>query len=399
MEILKLGLLFGEDVEATTEELPEVLSFQHKLLQEYLAAVYIAENARMDPTSAFLTDAFPTWDDIKKHKEVIQFACGVLADSDASPVTNHLGKLLGKLICKELVNEATHFVVLDLVSNTKESVSLLNFFQKEGNVTINWSLCQYPSCGHPLAEVLAKTELVYITGIAENDTLDLNPSSTQILMNLEEVDSERFDKLWRSLDSIHANLMVLHLFEVRGANAANLRHFSRLKYLSIEYHIWNESGVAGEDLAKSINSWQPEPQLTYCNLHNVHTTRSLMIALCKCTRLLSLGLDLCNLQSTDVDHITQTIKAGRFSNLRALSIGENPVGEDAVRSLLEALIYVKHNPQFRLWIQKTCVNERGNYVDLPDNFQTEWKAKLSDTDIDVVKWHTEPDRGDQEWPW
>ncbi len=223
-----MGLLFGEDVEATTEELPEVLSFQHKLLQEYLAAVYIAENARLDPTSAFLTDTFPTWENIygpgyDKHKEVIQFACGILADTDASPITNHLGKLLGKLICTELVMEATHFVVLDLVSHAKEWLSLLNFFQK----SINSSLCQYPSCGHPLAEVLAKTELVYITGIAENDTLDLNPSSSQILMRLEEVYSERFDRLWHSLHSIHANLMVLHLFEVRGANVGNLRHFPK----------------------------------------------------------------------------------------------------------------------------------------------------------------------------
>ena len=151
-------------------------------------------------------------------------------------------------------------------------------------------------------------------------------------------------------------------------------------------------------MADSINSWQSDPQLTYCNLQNVPASRSLVIALCKCTRLLSLGLDWCNLQGTDVDHITQTIKLGRLPNLRALSIGENPVGENAVCSLLEALIYVKHHQEFSLWIQKTCVNERKNYVDLPENFQTEWKAKLSDTDIDV-RWHREPDRGDQQWPW
>ena len=99
-DILKLGLLFGEDVDVTTTDLPEVLSFQHKLIQEYLAAVYIAGNIKRD--KSLLKNELSTWDKIKGHKEVVKFVCGMLGQNDARPIINHVSMVLSELIEKEI---------------------------------------------------------------------------------------------------------------------------------------------------------------------------------------------------------------------------------------------------------------------------------------------------------
>ncbi len=89
-DLLTLGLLFGEDVDATSSDLPEVLSFQHKLIHEMVAAYYIAEQVKTNPS--FLKTAFPTWGEVRKHREVVKFTCGLLAQN-AGPVINYVGKM------------------------------------------------------------------------------------------------------------------------------------------------------------------------------------------------------------------------------------------------------------------------------------------------------------------
>ncbi len=91
-DLLTLGLLFGEDVDATSSDLPKVLSFQHKLIQEMVAAYYIAEQVKIDPS--FLKTAFPTWEEVDKHRELVRFTCGLLANIDTMPVINYVGKLV-----------------------------------------------------------------------------------------------------------------------------------------------------------------------------------------------------------------------------------------------------------------------------------------------------------------
>ncbi len=86
-DLLTLGLLFGGDVDATSEDLPEVLSFQHKLIQEMVAAYYIAEQVQIDPS--FLKIAFPTWEKVDEHREVVKFTCGLLAQN-AAPLINYV---------------------------------------------------------------------------------------------------------------------------------------------------------------------------------------------------------------------------------------------------------------------------------------------------------------------
>ncbi len=417
-EILKLGLLFGEDTEATTEDLPSVLSFQHKLIQEYLAAIYIAENAKLDKTSTFLPQALPTWKQIEIHQEVVNFACGILAGTDASPITNHVSNVLAKYYHDQLDSG----IKPSIFETYSGPLLLLASFHKEGNVStvINPHLCKYPACGHPLREVLANTQLAYINNIDEKDSLQLSPSPVQIIVNLKyeqwnklfgkkmKVIGKEYDRLWKALNDISANVIALHLERVRSVNVTKLSHFSQLKYLSIMYCDCSEA--AGEDLAQSIEVWGPQSQLTSCTLSQVPISKSLMMALCKCSHLIhlflwacnlhdkldvfmatpppklrKLTLDWCSLHGSDVDHITQAVKEGWLANLNELSIQCNPVGEVAVGHLLEALISTRPHRQLKLWLGGTGVDEDGKYNDLCEQFVTEWKAKLKDTNIKVAK--------------
>ncbi len=405
-EILKLGLLFGEDIQASTEDLPAVLSFQHKLIQEYCAAIYIAENSMMDETSVFLAQAFPTWEEIETHREVVNFACGILTDTDASPVTNHVATVLAQITHNELDTGKMEPSIM----NDKCQL-LLKSFQKEGNVStvINPYLCEYPSCGRPLAEVLANTELVYITDTDENDPLQLNPTQAQITVNLLGEPGEEYDRLWKALYNIQANIIALNLYEVSSANVTRLGHLPHLKRIFIEYC----SEASGEDLAASIEAWGDQSQLTYCHLKKVPIPRSVMTGLCKCTHLIHLYLFRCNLHDklgafmaspppllrelilcecslhgSDVDHITLAIQAGRLTHLEKPSIRHNPVGEVAVGHLLEALISTRPHTQLKLQLYSTGVKkesdeDEGLYTYLSKQFVSEWKAKLTDTNIKV----------------
>ncbi len=73
---MKLGLLFGQDIDATNEDLPEALTFQHKLIQEYFAAIFLSKKIEDDPSH--MNIAFQTWEQTRKHREVLKFTCDML---------------------------------------------------------------------------------------------------------------------------------------------------------------------------------------------------------------------------------------------------------------------------------------------------------------------------------
>ncbi len=428
-DIMKLGLLFGEDINATTEDLPTVLSFQHKLLQEYLSAVYIAENVKLDKTSTFLTEAFPTWEAIENHREVVQFACGMLADTDPRPITYHVAKVLAQDTNNQLNTGVKPFII-ETPDDEVNPLLLLRLFEREGKVPpeINPYLCEYPACGRPLAEVLANTQLAYITNIDKNDTLQLNPSPAKIILNLkgrrfttlfsrvadqdlDRVESERFDNLWQALHRVQENLIALHLENVTSGNVTKLRKFSQLKYFYIDGLLCNYSEAVGEDLAESINAWGPNTQLTYCGLNYVLIPCSLVTAVHKCSHLMHLKLWECNLHDKlsilmsflplvlknlellrcsldrrDLQHITLAIREGHLTSLQELDIQGNPAGEAAVGHLLEALLSTRPNKQLILRLYETGVDEDGKHTDLSKQFETEWEAKLTGTNINVHLW-------------
>ncbi len=388
-------MLFGEDIDATTEDLPSVLSFQHKLIQEYLAAVYIAENMKLDTTESFLTEAFPSLQKIETHIEVVLFTIGILADSDASePLINWVAKCTAEDIYKKL-----HDGKYDILDK-----SILERCQKESGIpvhTMNKQLSVYPACRKPLAEVLSNTEVAYIGGVAENDTLQLSVSDTKIIVNLDSRDDNKLDRLWGALHSINANVIALLLWEVHSANVTKLHNFCKLEYFFMKY--CNNSEEVMDDLCQSINSWGPQPQLMHFELQGEPIPESLMTALSKCTKLSTLklyGCDVsgklsglmaspppqlkalslgeCYLQAADVDLITQAVRRNNLNKLQELYLNNNPIGEVAVDSLLEALISTRPQTKLDLYLEDTDVDEDGE-------FSSKWKKRLKNTAIHV-KW-------------
>ncbi len=363
----------------------------------------------MDETSIFLDQAFPTWEKVQIHKEVVNFASGTLADTDASPVINHVAKVIAKHTNERLNTGHEPSLIEPLI--------LLESFQKEGKVStvINPYLCEYPSCGRPLAEVLANTELAYITDIDENDPLQLSPSRAQIIVNLEnelgeeKVDGKEYDRLWKALYDIHGNIVALHLKKVSSANVTRLGHLPHLKYINIG----ECSEASAEDLAESIEAWGDQSQLTYCHLWGVPIPRSVMTGLCKCTHLIHLDLERCDLRDkldvfmaspppglrnltlkdcslhgSDVDRITQLIREGHLTHLEELSISDNPVGEGAVGSLLEVLICTRPHTQLKLDLHNTGVKKGSDedekwHTKLSEQFVSKWKKWLKVTSFNV----------------
>ncbi len=336
----------------------------------------------------------------------MQFACGILADTDASPIVNHIAKHLVQHV-HSLYDNGKY--ILDF--------SILKSCQKEGNLpAFNPYFTKYPACGLPLAEVLVNTELAYITDIDENDPLELKPSPAQIILHLRETSGKTYDRLWQALHLVPKNVIGLYLFKVSDPNVCKLHEFSALKFLSIENHgnIDIEDTVH-DDLIESINCWGPQPCLTYFKLFRMSMTRTLMTALCNCTNLMHFklsdcrmnlidGLDCfgenmsilmasppetlreltlnymyCDIHDVDVDHMTQAIREGKLTNLQSLDLSFNDgVSEVAVGHLLEALISIRPHKQLELLLYGTGVDEN-------EQFKTEWNAKLAETNIDV-KW-------------
>ncbi len=427
-EILKIGLLFGEDIDAITTDLPEVLTFQHKLIQEYLAAVYITENLTAGRTRAspafieYVKEALPTWETIKNHREVLHFVCSMLGKNGASPLINHVAKILNKQTMIKLdegrtIHDIYNEVIYTNEVSLKKDVSLLSSFEKASGVTsINPFITCYPSYPvKPLAEVLANTNMVVITDIHKNDPLQLSTSPANVFLLLgeymKEYNKEEINRLLKALGPIHDNIVAVWLNKYHRAIITHVKHLSGLKLLCIEDANYDDMN----EVASCISSLGVNPPLTQIVLNaddmdkSINpTSQSLMAALSGCThlkdltigqvnlhgslpifmtspppRLRDLKLRYCNLDAEDVGHIAQAFREDKLTCLEELDIPLNPIGEAGVRSLLQAISTTSHALK-KLYLGDTDVDEKGWMSDLSEQFVSEWKEKLTNIE---VKWN------------
>ncbi len=395
-EILKIGLLFGEDVNATTMDLPAVLTFQHKLIQEYLAAVYISENIKQPTSARFLAEALPIKEKMVQHREVLMFACGILAETDnACPLVYHIASVLVQDINEQLsLGKNLDLSGMDIV---------LKPCEKESGITgINPYICEYPACGYPLAQVLAASKLVYINTVSPTDSLKFNYSSADIILHIG--DANIFDKLFEAFEKMGTNVIALDLHQIRSVNVTKLSRFSKLKRLNNSIFLAGREVEAMENLAESIHSWGAEPPLTYCKLGG-SLSESVVSSLCLCTRLLNIDLNQCILReklcllmaspppalrelhlyqcflsASDIDLIAQAVKGFKLSHLEELDISGNKVGEPVVHSLLEAFATTRPNVQITIRLSGTGLKVLPQ-DSLSDEFVAKWKTKLRDTKI------------------
>ncbi len=415
--ILKLGLLFGEDPEATTEELPEVLSFQHKLLQEYLAAVYLVDLLKQDCEAQVLNKAFPTWEKIEMHREVVNFLCGLLSDSDATPVTDHTAQALLQHTHDQL-NRGEWPTVITNLFVPSPGITLLEGFQREGSVSaFNQYLTVYPASSHllyrdrtravanTLSDVLSNTHLVVITELNDTDTQLKDPisCSTEIIVNLMAVDDKMCSKLWQILQPVDKNnVLALSCFNINNEYISKLSHFSKLKHLSLS----DCSEIDIETLSESITSWGSESKLKFCRLEFMTVPESLLNALRNCTFLIrieisdstfddgvgqfmscpppamdTLKITNCSLGEPDIASITEAFAQKRLGNLTHLDISKNPTGQTAINSLFETLLATR--PDKTLEVDISSITDEDEELPLSDQFINEWVLKFAITEIEI----------------
>ncbi len=417
-EILEIGLLFAEYIDDEPTNPPKVFSFQHKLIQEFLAAVYI-KDINADVLPAFLDEALATWKKIENHREVLHFACSMLGKDGASPLINHLGKILSKHTMIQL-NEGRTIPDEPMNPPLTKDLPLLSSFQRASSMTsINPFITSYPECGKPLAEVLANTEVVVITDILKNDPLQLSTSPANVFLNELELESEleyneeEVERLLTALGPIHDNIVAVSLNQYTRAIFTHVRHFSGLKLLSIRdaehYDMnWVASCISSlgvnpplmQIMIKSFSRPDPEPDIN-------QTSQSLMAALSGCThlrnliieavnlhgnlsklmtspppRLRELTLHTCDIDAEDVGHIGQAFREDKLTCLEKLNIKDNPIGESGVRSLLQATSTTSHALS-NLDLGATGVDEEGRVTVLSEQFVNDWREKLTNIE---VKW-------------
>ncbi len=343
-------MLFGEDVDATSEELPEALSFQHRLLQEMVAAYYIADQVKVNPT--FLEAAFPSCREIESHKEVLRFSCGLLAGTNtgAEPIIDYMAKILAKLTRQQVhEGDEDNCINLNRTLIAKEDLAIYQSLQKEGCVSnVNKYFCNYPTCGRPLAEVLATTELALISGVDENDVLDVKSSSAEVIMYkpgkrrepvIKITGKEDYGKLWKSLREAKANIVtsILCASDI-GQNKLNelimsMCSDSHGSDMDLKYcHLVTEPDVKiPSSFLKTVCTWKhlSRLELNRCDL----STRVNMLLDSPPPALRVLRLTRSRLLQEDVIFIGDCVRQYKLKNLEVLDIRENPITDSTAQMM------------------------------------------------------------------
>ncbi len=373
-------------MDTETEDLPEILSFQHKLIQEYFAALFIAEQIKVD--RSFLATTFPSTREIISNSDLLRFICGHLASQDARPVTNHISNIG--------VDEIPRYYKLGYFQSALvyRFVKILETCCEEGCVsTINPYLSIYPSCGHILSDTITNSQLVIINGVNENDPLKLETSSVPVVVNImfpeerhEEMKKE-VSRLMRALASAKINLQVVSC-NIMHDDVCKLHSFSQLRCIDFSWpflFIPCDQKHIG-DLTDSINSWGPEPQLRSltCGLPILADRRQaislyipLIQALSKCSHLEMLFLDEGNLSDcipalmgapppqlkhmclrgptlhdNVIESIAKAVRNHKLQQLEGLLIVHSPITEAALTTMVKAFVDVR--PDKKLYLVVDC---------------------------------------------
>ncbi len=322
-EILKLGLLFGEEIDVIATNVPAMFSFHHKLIHEYMAAVYIADNIKQDESTSFLTDVFPTLELMKDHREVLHFICGMPYQVVVSRLTNHVAKVLSEGLLKEMQEGKA-----DLLYRETE---LLYSLLREGNVSnvkpyVTW----YPECEHPLAEVLKSTRLAYITGIDQHDPLQLDACNTQIILNFN-LEFQSGVSIW----SLQVSKMEELACSIENLNQQRQLTYCKITAVNKGYH----DSFLLRKIPKSLLSALARCQLLRCiDLQNLDLHGKLCTLMADLPPALrKLRLECCSLNAEDIAHMTEAFEKDKFTRLEELNIRWNPISESALNALLKVI--------------------------------------------------------------
>ncbi len=363
-----------------------------------------------------LDAAFPTWKEVEVHKEVVHFLCGLLAEGDATCITDHVAQLLLQHTHDQLNRGETLSVLTDM---TEPSVALMwmEAFQKEGCVSgFNQYLSVYPERTHvtpdnlarahsnKLCDILCNTHLVIITELEETDKPLTDPGSAEVIVDISEMDSDKFYQLWHVLQSMeHSNILALSFYDITSECATKLENLSQMKYLRF-CDVNCKVNIA--NLSKSIAAWGSEAKLRYLQMDFMTIPGSFLTAVSTCSHLRCTQFTQCNfsdglapfmvcppqgmtrltlahhsLHREDVTSLAEAFAQNKLRRLEHLDVSRNHVGKLAITTLLEAVL--SSRPSSKMEIDITNNNE-GNWAPpFSEQFINELKLKFSGTNIAI----------------
>ncbi len=138
------------------KEIPERLYFQHKLIHEFFAALFIADIA----THGDIPEEWVTH--ILTFQDVAKYACGLLRGTEKADI--FIDKL-ALFIVKNIKAKASRDPFRPHFFRNFPGQGLLHELQKEANRgPFNRYFSEYPRCGLPLNDILSRASFVYIDG-------------------------------------------------------------------------------------------------------------------------------------------------------------------------------------------------------------------------------------------
>ncbi len=300
-----MGLLFAEEVQYSIDESTDILTFQHRLLQEFTAAFYICQNV-MKEGQSFLDILTLDWNCIEKQKEVITFACGLLKNLDKSSfMVDHVCRCVTEYVDQRLASGEK----LEFCQFAKEQghemmpVNLVSRLQEEAGLPkLNNYFSMYMSQerDRPLTEVLVHSELIlinwhqrryaYFSDTPEIDTVPdkingkviLNVSNNQsdsisnaLIMKLgDNVQAILFRNAYLGYTPVLPNsLRHLHLVECAINHEEICKHLGmalkqmhHLTYLELYGNRMEKFGVY---LAEALDHTASQSKLRYLSLRHI----------------------------------------------------------------------------------------------------------------------------------
>ena len=264
--ILKLGLLFAKDAELTPQGIPEVMTFQHKLFMEYIAAVYLSEQTKQNPE--YIKSVFPTWKDIEKHSEIFKFTCGLLKDTGADHIVDHAVEC-SKQYCLEQL-EGGKF--LSFFKNDR-MFSTLDAIQREAGITnANCGVFPLHQQLHSMSTVPSGAQFVVIKDLIlkEEDLSVLAASDIVVSLvgdfpNFQKMswNSHKMSGTIQTLQKCRENILAIQMFLCENelvSGIASLMPATRLAQLHIESCYLSP---------ENISTLKGMPQLIYLSLQEI----------------------------------------------------------------------------------------------------------------------------------
>ncbi len=255
----------------TPQGIPEVMTFQHKLLMEYVAALYLSEVIKKKPD--YVKSVFPTWRDIEKHSEVFNFICGILKDAGSNHVVDHAVGCVIQHSLKQL--EDGKFLSVFKDDRMFSSLDLIQ--QEAGSNNTNCEVFPSLRHSHSLSTVLSHAKFIVVKDLKGTTCDPTMPIAQDIVITLAGDFPKYKKKSWNSeemagtiktLQKCRENIRAIQLFlcENETVNAiTSLMPATRLAQLHIESCYLSP---------ENISSLKEMRQLIYLSLQEIDSLAS-----------------------------------------------------------------------------------------------------------------------------